>query len=97
MKPILPHLISECLTEIKSDSIDLWPKADPKFLEKDNVDIVIQINGKKRSIINIKKDVNEETLTKEIRKDAKIIKYLENGNIIRSIFVKNKLINLIIK
>ena len=97
MNPILPHLISECLEEIKSKNSSIWPTAELKFLEKNDVYIVIQINGKKRSIINIKKDVDEETLTNELKKDPKIIKYLENGNIIRSIFVKNKLINLIVK
>jgi leucyl-tRNA synthetase len=97
INPILPHLISECLEEIKSKNSSIWPTAELKHLEKNDVYIVIQINGKKRSIINIKKDVDEETLTNELKKDPKIIKYLENGNIIRSIFVKNKLINLIVK
>ena len=97
INPILPHLISECLEEIKSKNSSIWPTAELKHLEKNDVYIVIQINGKKRSLINIKKDVDEETLTNELKKDPKIIKYLENGNIIRSIFVKNKLINLIVK
>ena len=67
------------------------------MLESETVEYVIQINGKKRSIINSKKDIDEKTLIEKIKKDQKIGKFLDGSNIIRSIFVKNKLINLIIK
>ena len=67
------------------------------MLESETVEYVIQINGKKRSIINSKKDIDEKTLIEKIKKDQKIGKFLDENNIIRSIFVKNKLINLIIK
>ena len=63
---------------------------------KDNVDIVIQINGKKRSIINANMDIQKETLINLIKKDHNLSKFL-NGDIIKCIFIKNKLINLIIK
>ena len=67
------------------------------MLGSETVKYVIQINGKKRSIINSKKDIDEKTLIEKIKKDQKIGKFLDGSNIIRSIFVKNKLINLIIK
>jgi leucyl-tRNA synthetase len=70
---------------------------DENMLESETVEYVIQINGKKRSIINSKKDIDEKTLIEKIKKDQKIGKFLDGSNIIRSIFVKNKLINLIIK
>ena len=59
--------------------------------------MVIQINGKKRSIINCKKGITEDTLIKLIKEDKKLDKFIKNKKIIRSIFIKNKLINLIIK
>ena len=95
--PIIPHYASECLEDLKIDHNVKWPMVDKKFLLSDNVNIVIQINGKKRSIINCKKEITEENLIKNIKKDIKINKFLENKKIIRSIFVKNKLINLITK
>ena len=67
------------------------------MLESETMEYVIQINGKKRSIINLKKDIDEKILIEKIKKDQKIVKFLDGNNIIRSIFVKNKLINLIIK
>jgi leucyl-tRNA synthetase len=97
MCPIIPHIASECLEELGSINKDEWPITDKKYLTRDDVNIVIQINGKKRSIVNVKKDIDEKMLIVEIKKDEKIKKFLNNGNIIRSIFVKNKLINLIIK
>ena len=52
---------------------------------------------KKRSIINCKKGITEETLIKTIKNDLKVNKFLENKKNIKSIFIKDKLLNLIIK
>jgi len=97
MSPIIPHFASECLDDLKLNTFQKWPNVDKNMLESETVEYVIQINGKKRSIINSKKDIDEKTLIEKIKKDQKIGKFLDGSNIIRSIFVKNKLINLIIK
>ena len=97
MKPIIPHFASECLKDLNLDNKEIWPIADKNFLSSDDVNIVIQINGKKRSILNTLRDISEENFIKKIKDDDKIGKILENKKIIRSIFIKNKLINLIIK
>ena len=95
--PIIPHFVSECFEDLKIEQNIKWPLVDKKLLVSEETNIVIQINGKKRSIINCKKGITEEILIKNIKKDIKINKFLENKKIIRSIFVKNKLINLITK
>ena len=97
MSPIIPHFASECLDDLKLNAFQKWPNVDKNMLESETMEYVIQINGKKRSIINSKKDIDEKTLIEKIKKDQKIGKFLDGSNIIRSIFVKNKLINLIIK
>ena len=97
MKPFIPHFASECLQDLNFDDKQIWPLADEKFLSNDNINIVIQINGKKRSILNTIRDISEENFIKKIKGDDKISKILDNKKIIRSIFIKNKLINLIIK
>mgnify|MGYP001983803669 CR=1 FL=1 len=63
----------------------------------EDINIVIQINGKKRSIINCKKGITEESLIKIIKEDTKIDKLLRNKRNIKSIFIKDRLINLIVK
>ena len=71
-------------------------KIKNKFLQNENVKIVIQINGKKKDLIKIDKEINEEDLLKKIYEDGKIAKHLNNIKIKKTIFIKNKLINLII-
>ena len=97
ISPILPHITSECLEELNAHNRDKWPIANIKYLQKNDVDIVVQINGKKRSVINVIRDIEEEELINKIKKDLKIKKFFESGVILRSILIKNKLINLIIK
>ena len=97
MMPIVPHFASECLEDLKISSKIEWPIADKKFLINKEIDMVIQINGKKRSIIKCKKEISEDSLIKLIKDDKKLDKFIKNKKIIRSIFIKNKLINLIIK
>ena len=97
MIPVIPHFASECLEDLKILDEKKWPIADKKFLLKEKNEIVIQINGKKRSIIECEKSINEENLIELVKKDKKIQKFIENHEIIRSIYIKDKLINLIIK
>ena len=97
MLPIVPHISNECLSEVTDKKILNWPKVENKYLKNKEIIIVIQINGKKRSLIKVKADIEEKNLI-ELAKDAKEIKkYLEEKIIIKSIFIKNKLINLIVK
>jgi len=95
--PITPHLASECLFEISPNENFNWPKIDEKYLKTKEHNIVIQINGRKRSIISSEKSLNEKELIEKIKKVKEMEKFLINGKIIKSIFIKNKLINLIIK
>ena len=97
MFPILPHLISECLMDIKRDSEISWPLPQKEFLEEKYVNIVIQINGKKKSLIKIEKDVDENKLLENVKKDKKVSSFLEKKSVFKHIIVKNKLINLIVK
>jgi len=94
--PIIPHFASEVLEQLNQNNSNFWPQINKKFLIKKNINIVVQINGKKRSIINTTIDIKEETLLNLIKDDKNLSKFLD-GNIIKCIFVKNKLINLIIK
>ena len=81
MSPIIPHFTSECLNDLKLDIFQQWPKVDKTKLEDENIEYVVQINGKKRSLITLKKDVDEKTLIEKIKKDQKSKKFLEGSNI----------------
>ena len=57
----------------------------------------IQINGKTRSLVEITNDEDKNLVMKKVMADPKIIKNLENKKIIKTIFIKNKIVNLVIQ
>ena len=97
MFPVLPHLVSECLKDIKKYNKIAWPLAQKEFLEDKHVNIVIQINGKKKSLIKIEKNLDEKILLENVKKDKKISNFLEKKSVFKHIIIKNKLVNLIVK
>ena len=68
-----------------------------EYLEEKYVNIVIQINGKKKSLIKVEKNLNEKVLLENVKKDKKISNFLEKKRVFKHIIVKNKLVNLIVK
>ena len=73
-----------------------WPSYDESLLIEDEVKLVIQVNGKKRALIAVIRDIEENKLLEQIKRDKLLIKYTENKKIKKVIFVKNRLINIII-
>ena len=67
-----------------------------EYLAIKSLNIVVQINGKKRDLLNIDNSLKEEELLKLIYKSDKIKKFLENKKIKKTIYIKDKLINFII-
>ena len=96
ISPVLPHFSSECMEIINIKENILWPKVDEKFLIEDNINFIIQFNGKTRKIIVSKKNTTEDLLLTMIKEDDKLNSYLKNKNIKKKIFIPNKLINIII-
>ncbi|MDC3035785.1 leucine--tRNA ligase [Candidatus Pelagibacter sp.] len=97
MMPVIPHIASECLDNLKLKKEIKWPQIDSKYLDKKTLEIVIQVNGKKRGLIGIEKDTNETEIVKLIQEKKAIEKYLKGANLLKTIYVKNRLINFIIK
>ena len=95
MLPFTPHIANECLEQLKCKNVDKWPEVKKELNEQ--IKFAIQINGKTRDIISIKKNDTEEKITEQILKSSISKKYIENKKILRTIFVKNKIINYIIK
>ena len=96
MNPIIPHFSNECLEQLGYKDKITWPDVDKKFLLKSEFIIVIQVNGKKKDLIKIDKEINEEELLKKIYNNQKITKLLDKSKVKKTIFIKNKLINFII-
>jgi len=95
MMPFVPHLASEALEQINTNDIE-WPKHDEKLLIEEKINYVIQINGKKRSIIETKRGIKQDELMAQVFQEENLKKYLNDKEIKRKIFVPDKLINIII-
>ena len=95
MIPFIPHLANECLELFGCKTKNIWPKIEENL--NSDVKLAVQINGKTRDIITIKKDTIESDIYQVVMKNLKTKKYLNNKTISKTIFVKNKIINYIIR
>ena len=95
MNPLIPHFTNECLAAINQNEIK-WPSVASEELEEENINFVVQINGKKKTVLKVKNNINEKDLLKEIEENKETEKLLKNQKIQKTIFVSNRLINIII-
>ncbi len=97
--PFAPHL-SEEIWEILGQktylSYEPLPKINDKYLQNDKVTYVIQINGKLRGRFEMDKDLSKEDVLKIAKEDENIKKHLSE-DILKIIFVPNKLLNIVVK
>ena len=96
--PFIPHYSSECLNELSINPIEEvnWPKVNKILLESKTVNIVVQINGKKRDVINLQNNISESEVINVVLKNDKLQNFLKGKEIKKKIFIQNRLINLII-
>ena len=96
MIPFTPHLANECLSILNCSDPNQWPIIDKNTLENSKIKMVVQINGKTRDVIEVKRNLNENETTNLVKSSSKITKHIQNKKILRTIFVQNKIINFII-
>jgi leucyl-tRNA synthetase len=97
MMPVIPHISNESLEKINENEKIKWPDVQKEFIENNKVNIVIQVNGKKRSIMFVEKNLDKKILLEKIKQDKLIDKYTENKEILRTIYIQDKIINVIIR
>jgi len=95
MSPFIPHFTSECLTNLNRGEVN-WPTVSKEELVEEEINFVIQINGKKRSILKVNRDIDENSILSKIKSNNETQKLLQNQKIKKTIFVSNRLINIII-
>ena len=100
MNPFMPHLSQE-LWELIGETNELtyqaWPEYDKDLIISDEIVIPIQINGKRRSEITISVELSEDEVIKKAKLDDKIASYLKNRIIIKEIYIKGKILNIVLK
>ena len=95
MLPVMPHISNECLDKLNCKNTISWPEVSKENLGDEKIELVIQINGRKKYTIQVKKDIDEEKATQKINEANLLEKYDNTKKLIRTIYVKNRLINYI--
>ena len=98
--PFAPHFAEELWERTghrPSIFFRKWPKWDEAYTTADVVTVAIQINGKLRGTINVKTEAPEETVLEAARKDPAITRYLDGKEIRKKIYVKNRILNLVVR
>ena len=97
LSPVAPHFSSECIDELKMKIEPDWPTVDKNVIQKKVSNIVIQINGKKRGIITCDINTDESKILEIIKSQKQYEIYIKDKTIKKTIYVKDRLINLIIE
>ncbi len=100
LAPFAPHLAEEAwhiMGFAGSVHQQIWPAFDPARLIVDEVEIVVQINGKVRGRVTVPADCSEEELAQFARESERIVQLLEGKDIVKVIAVPGRLVNLVIR
>ena len=100
INPFMPHLAQE-LWELIGETDELsyqkWPSYDKNVAQQDIITIAVQINGKRRSEIEISRNQTENDVITKAKADPKVFTYLKNSEIVKEIYIKEKILNIVIK
>lgn len=98
--PFAPHLAEE-LWSLAGEEYSVfnqeWPKFEEKYLEVSTMKIAIQVNGKLRGEIEVGVNEEEKNVLERAKNEEKVAKYLEEGQLVKEIYVKGKLVSLVVK
>ena len=99
LAPLAPHLSEELWEKQNAQSVfsSSWPIFDSQCLERDTMKIVVQVNGKLRANIEVDKNIEKDALIELSKENENVSKFLLNKEIIREIYVPNRIINIVIK
>jgi leucyl-tRNA synthetase len=98
LNPFAPHITSELWNQLDSPgdiTSQPWPAYDPQFLVEDEIEIVLQVNGKVRDRIKLPIGVSEAELEAAARANEKVRNALGNQTIRKVVVVPNKLVNVV--
>jgi leucyl-tRNA synthetase len=98
--PMVPHITDELwqlLGHQKTISLESWPAADIDVARADTVNIVVQVNGKLRSQVEVAQNTDKEIIESMVLDDPKVKQYTEGKTVHKIIYVPGRLINIVVK
>jgi leucyl-tRNA synthetase len=99
LSPFAPHITEEIWSILGNKSIiqeSGWPEFDPKKLVSETIKLMVQVNGKVRGELIVSRDIEEKEAFELAKSSESVAKWLGNGEIIKVIFVPNRLINIVV-
>ena len=100
LSPFVPHIAEEfwsLLGQSQTISYQSWPQYSEDLIQLDEVTIAVQVNGKLRANINVSKDSNESDVISEAMSLENVKKFTSDGNIVKTIYVPNRLLNFVVQ
>jgi leucyl-tRNA synthetase len=97
--PFAPHLGSEVYEQLTGERVweQPWPEADQTLLVRDEVTIVVQVNGKRRDEVVAAPDISQEELLALARASQNVLRHIDGREIVKEIVVPGKLVNLVVR
>jgi leucyl-tRNA synthetase len=100
LSPVIPHLCHHLWAALgnKEAMIDvIWPKVDESALIQEDVQLVVQVNGKLRAKIMAPLDAESQSIQEMALAEEKVARFTEGKTILKFIIVPNKLVNVVVK
>ncbi|GIW65298.1 MAG: leucine--tRNA ligase [Candidatus Parcubacteria bacterium] len=99
MYPFAPHICQELWSELGNKTyldFEQWPNYDINIINKQKINLVIQINGRVRDVLEVQKGLLEEEVLNLAMSSEKIKKLINGKNILKTIYIQDKILNIII-
>ena len=100
LNPICPFMTEEIwsmLGHTNTIAYEKWPEYDQSKLKEDKIKLPVSVNGKLRGNIEIDENLSKEEILKLAKQEENVSKYLDNHEIVKEIYVPNKILNIVIK
>ena len=100
LAPFTPHIGEELWTMIGKEGSVFnisWPSYDESALVQDEVEVIVQVNGKLRAKVSMDANISREDMEKVAMEDAKVQAAIEGKNVVKVIAVPKKLVNIVVK
>jgi len=99
LAPIVPHITQGIWSAMAKSQLLMdaaWPEADKGALEKDEVQLIVQVNGKLRARINVATDENEDNIKSLAQSDENVARFIEGKDVKKIILVPGRLVNIVV-
>jgi len=99
LAPFAPHIAEELWQELGHETSvhqQSWPTWEAELVKEELITVVVQVNGKLRTTLQLPTGVSEEEMTKTAQQDPKVAEYIKKGRLVKTITVPGKLVNFVV-